>query len=518
MRKLVYLIVIVLFTKAAFAQTTSPMKSFSSLKSDLEKQQQAVLEPKEADFADAKKYAKAKEKYDKKVANPSTWLSLGDAYKDVYVYAGEEIGYGAPMQSTMFIKGTPKEKATLENKEIWTYDDFKLYFTDGKVTKWELNEEVPDAVKNSINAYEQAIKLDTKGSIKKKAVEELVFLRNFLRGEGIMYYFDEQLDKAITDYKYSSQIYELEDMKSADTTNYNISEIYYYGAAFSEANKDLQTAIYFYNKNIEYCKTVPVAQQSEIIKTYRYLANDYKALGDTAKQEQTLMDAYALYPEDKDILVDITQYYLDLGIAKKALEFLDMALEKEPTNYLYIFVRGTLYDGFKTKIYDKMDKIRIEVYNADTARQEGKITRADFNTLRDKKIKEANALWPDADVQMNKATDEYNKALAIQPDYFNAKFNLGAILYNKGAQIIKMADLIPTSDMKAYDAETAKAKVIFEKALPFLEEAVVIEPDNFSVLQTLSTVYAKLGQYDKVKEMKAKIEEVNAKQTTNGIK
>ncbi|MCK5536273.1 MAG: tetratricopeptide repeat protein [Bacteroidales bacterium] len=512
MRKLVYLIVVVLLAQVLVAQTTTPMKPYATLKSALEKMEQSVQEPNKDDYPDEKKFTKAKAKHAKKVNNPSTWFNLAEAYKEIFMYAGADISIGAPMQTTMYIKGTAKEKATLENKETWTYEAFKIYFEDGNVKKWELNEKYPEAAKKAVAAYKEAYARDEKGSIKKKVVESLVELRNFLRNEGIMYYFDEKLEDAIANYKCSSHIYSMSEMEGADTTKYNISELFYYGAAFAEANKDVETAIFFYKKNIEYCKNAPVNMQYEFVKTYRYLTNDYKIVEKMDLYEATLMQSYEQFPENKDILVDLTQFYLDGGNSQLALEFLNKALDKDPKNFLYIFVKGTLFDGFKIKVYDKMDLIRAEVYNADTARQEGKMSRKDFGKFRDNKIIEANELWLEADKEMSKSVAEYNRALEIEPDYFNAKFNLGALLYNKGAQIIKLADLIPTSDMKTYDSEMKKAKDIFAQALPYLEEAVIIEPENLAVLRVLSTVFAKMGQYDKVKEIKVRILEAEAKE------
>jgi len=514
MRKLAYLIALTVYVSTVMGQTTSTVASYATLKSNLAKWQKTVTEPKKEDFSNDKKFTKAKAKYDKKVANANTWFSLGKAYKDIFVYAGDNLSYNLPQNQVMLIKGTPKEKKVQENKEIWEYEAFRLYFTDGKVSKWENKEKRPEA-KEAIKAFKKATELDTKGSVKKKAIEQLIELRNFLKNEGVAFYFAKDYKTAIADYKCSSKIYELEAMAGSDTTNYNISEVYYYGAAFSDANKNIDQAIEFYQSNVDYCAKAPKAQQYEPVRSYRFLANDYKVKGDLEKTGEVLLAAFKAFPEEKDILVDLTQYYLDAKQPKKALEFLDKALDKDPQNFLFVFVKGTLYDGFKAQVYKKMDDISAEIYKADTLRQEGKLSRTKFRDLKAEKLKASNALWPEADTQMDKAIAEYNNALKIKPDYSNASFNLGAVYYNKGAQITRLASFIPANDMKAYDAEMAKAKDFFLKAKPFLEEALKNDPYNVAVLQTLKTVYAKMGKYDKVKELKAKIEEAEAKKANN---
>jgi len=107
----------------------------------------------------------------------------------------------------------------------------------------------------------------------------------------------------------------------------------------------------------------------------------------------------------------------------------------------------------------------------------------------------------------DKAIESYKKAIEVDPQYFDANFNLAAFYYNQAADILAEAN---DMDLKEYqekgEAIEQEAKQYFEKALPYLETSMNIEPDNQKVLQTLATVYQRLEMNDKAEEITAKLD------------
>lgn len=105
-----------------------------------------------------------------------------------------------------------------------------------------------------------------------------------------------------------------------------------------------------------------------------------------------------------------------------------------------------------------------------------------------------------------KAIESYKKAIEVDPQYFDANFNLAAFYYNQAADILAEAN---DMDLKEYqekgEAIEQEAKQYFEKALPYLETSMNIEPDNEKVLQTLATVYQRLEMNDKAEEINTKL-------------
>lgn len=105
------------------------------------------------------------------------------------------------------------------------------------------------------------------------------------------------------------------------------------------------------------------------------------------------------------------------------------------------------------------------------------------------------------------AIANYKKAIEADPNYFDATFNLAVNHYNKAAEILKEANEM---DLRTYQKEgkaiEEKAQVEFASALPYLERAHEIDPQDRVVLETLQTVYVQLKMNDKAEAVNTKIE------------
>lgn len=187
-----------------------------------------------------------------------------------------------------------------------------------------------------------------------------------------------------------------------------------------------------------------------IIYMYRAVVNDTTAALEAAER------ARAQYPEDHDLKQDEITLLIMSNQIEEAKEKLNAAIEKDPDNYILYYEMGYIYDA--TEQYD--DAIA----------------------------------W-------------YEKCLEKNPEYFEALYNLGVNKYNQGAEILKVAQEM---DLETYKKEgkavEAKANDVFILAVPYFERAHEVKPDDVSTLQTLQTLYALMKEYDKVEEVKGKLE------------
>jgi tetratricopeptide (TPR) repeat protein len=101
----------------------------------------------------------------------------------------------------------------------------------------------------------------------------------------------------------------------------------------------------------------------------------------------------------------------------------------------------------------------------------------------------------------------YLKAIAIKPDYTNAYLNLAIIKLDADKKIVDEINKLGTSekDNKRYEALKKQREVLFKNALPYLEKATELDPNNKEVKTTLLSVYRALEMTDKAKELKAKM-------------
>lgn len=187
---------------------------------------------------------------------------------------------------------------------------------------------------------------------------------------------------------------------------------------------------------------------------YSSMAAAYLSTADTANAIAITSKGRELFPMDLGLLISETNIFLATGKNKEALNNLKVALEKDPANTSILFALGAQYD------------------NAG-------------NTAE--------------------AEKSYKQALAIKPDYFDAVYNLGALYVNHAAKLMEAANSIPPDKVKEYDAKKAEADAELEKALPYLEQAHVMDPKDRNTIVTLKEIYARKSMFDKVKEMDAKL-------------
>jgi len=102
------------------------------------------------------------------------------------------------------------------------------------------------------------------------------------------------------------------------------------------------------------------------------------------------------------------------------------------------------------------------------------------------------------------AKKDYLEALELNPDYFIAAYNLGAMCYDAGAEILTAArDIV---DNAKYAKEKEKAMALFKEGIPHLEAALEIDPTDDAAAQRLVRMYARTGDTDKYNALKAKRE------------
>jgi tetratricopeptide (TPR) repeat protein len=189
-------------------------------------------------------------------------------------------------------------------------------------------------------------------------------------------------------------------------------------------------------------------------EVYTSLADIYKTEGDTTMALQAIGKGRELFPEDFNLLIGETNIYLATNEKEKAMKDLEMALQFDRSNPSIFFAVGTIYD------------------------QMGDIP---------------------------KATSAYENAILINPDYFEANYNLGALYVNQAADILAKANDLPLDAVKEYDAKKALADQMLEKSLPYLEKALELMPEDVNTMVSLKEIYTRLGMTDKLKAINEKL-------------
>ena len=205
------------------------------------------------------------------------------------------------------------------------------------------------------------------------------------------------------------------------------------------------------------------ANEDEKVRNYLNQAMAYKELNDSVKMLKVLDKGIEKFPMNNyPLIIEAFNYYVLAEQNDKALEYINMAIEKDPNKAQFYSVKGSLL---------------------------GKI----------KKLDEARAT--------------YEKAISLDPVNFDANFELGILLYNSAVDTIKWADVnIPAKEIQRAAEYEEIANKLIAQSVPYFEKARNINPNNLGVLTNLRIVYYKTRQMDKYQEVDAKIKEMTVQE------
>ncbi len=318
----------------------------------------------------------------------------------------------------------------------------------------------------SYESYKEAIEMDTANKYGKISIEmKFPHLAGLLLKRGIDYMNDDKNKKAFTAFSGGMG---LELMERYPTEAIDTTFLFYTGvAAYKSGLYD--TSIYYYNKALDYGFKPKKGSQLDV---YLQIKQTYLQMNDTLNAIETLKRAYKKFPDRTKLLNEMIMYYIVLNQEQKALNYLKQAQSKDQDNPSYFFMEGTIYESMGER---------------------------------------------------EKAMQAYKKAIEVNPNYFDAYYNLGAMFYNKGVEMLKAANDIDSH--KEYKKAKDEADAEMKKALPYLEKGLeVIDNideskkskdeklrDKYNTLTTLQTIYVRMDEKEKQKEVEKKLEEVKQK-------
>ena len=217
--------------------------------------------------------------------------------------------------------------------------------------------------------------------------------------------------------------------------------LYYAGRFAYEANRYDEAIATLKRMNSEHANAN--ALRKEVTFANEYIYQIYIEQQDTANAVAFIKECINLFPEEPWFMQNLINLYINSGQEDKAVEYLDLAIEREPNVGQYYNSKGSIL---------------------------ARIGR------------------------FEESFKAFEQAIAIEPT--NALFmeTLGFAYVDLGN---KLNDEAAYLDAKEY----AKAKVEIDKAftnaLPYFEKAYELEPDNYDFKRSLRSLYYRLGMNDK---------------------
>lgn len=361
-------------------------------------------------------------------------------------------------------------KGALENPE--TKDDAKTWYVAGFIEDQQFNAErakqilgqqpnepvMYEALYGILPYFQKAYELDQlpneKGKVKPKYTKDIksilsanhVYLFN-----GGAYYFDKQeYKKAYDFFNQYVEISELPMFAGTQTAEKDSTfmTVQFYAAAAASLAKDSRLAI----AALERAKNTPYRQYD----VYQYLCYEYgeaRTAQDSVMLEKTFEEGMQVFPDSAFFLNNLINTYIYSNRNEKALEMLNVAIQKSPNDANLYNVMGRVYE----------------------------------TGLKDYANAEKN----------------FQIALEKDPNLTDALSNIGRIYYNQGVNKLSEANMI--NDSKKYQEELGMAKDLFKKALPYYKKAHEAEPEKMDNMIALRGIYYNLNMGPELEAIEAEM-------------
>jgi tetratricopeptide (TPR) repeat protein len=340
---------------------------------------------------------------------------------------------------------------TNEKSKNW----FNTYFAQGKLCQAvfeadnpKFNSFYPDPLAEAYASYEKAVQLDTKGGTRKRIITNTIY--NSL---ALDLYSQGSKQFEAKDFVGALKSFEIQ-IKITESDKYAgiVDTGMYYNAGLAAYNASkFNEAIQYFTK----CADMKYQGINPHIQIYA----SYLGLGDTTKAEAYLLDLPNRFPGDNNITLQLVDHYLKSNQYDKALEYIKIAKEADPNNYGLYFATGIMFVN-----QNKFDE----------------------------------------------AISELSRAMELKSDTYDVQYGLGVAYINKAADMFLKANDI--MDVKLYNDAIDKANAVYAKALPYMEKALELKPDDIFALKSLQELYYRLKQKDP--SLNAKYEAVRAKIAT----
>lgn len=223
--------------------------------------------------------------------------------------------------------------------------------------------------------------------------------------------------------------------------------VYYTGLAALQG-KNYDEAIKQYSKLV----TLNFSKNPTV---YSDLSSIYLMKKDTAGAVKAISEGAAKYPKDANLAKREIEITMQAGKQKEVIEKIENAIKNDANNKSLYYYGGLAYSELK---------------------------------------------------DVKKAEEMYKKALAIDPNYFEANLNLGYLLLNPAIDAYNTATKLPANKQKEYNDEMVKVKKMFDIAKEYVQKAVDLDTQSIDALNNLKTYYLGIRDTDGAEDVQKRID------------
>jgi tetratricopeptide (TPR) repeat protein len=252
-------------------------------------------------------------------------------------------------------------------------------------------------------------------------------------------------------------------------------------------SKDYATALTNYNHLL----AIPDYRGKD--KIYQDLPTLYLMNKDTAGALKIASEAVAKYPNNAELRKEEIEISLQSGHSGDVISKIEAAIKNDPNNKTLYYYEGLTY----SQIAEEQDKNLKKLLKATIKAAPNK------NPMLDPKVTQAEQTMSD---NYGKAAEMYKKAIAVDPNYFEATLNLGFVSEAPAIYTYNAAQQIPVTMSKAYSDAMTKSATQFAVAKPYVLKAVDLNPKSVDALTNLKSYYLGTKDADNANATQKKID------------
>lgn len=210
--------------------------------------------------------------------------------------------------------------------------------------------------------------------------------------------------------------------------------------------------------------------------------------------------AIQLFPGNKDVKIEVANTYLSRAEYDKAASTMAELISFEPDNAEFRYVYATLlFEAINNQISKLNDNYTVAFDLRSEYRETARRPTSAANTQRmqdiEKELENMNSTNAAIGAEINRLGDtvieQLTKATELEPT--TAKFfSLLGSIYDVKANV-RFNEGNEQTDLAIADRMQNEAKEIWRKALPYMEKATELDPENRDNWATISRVYIRLG-------------------------
>lgn len=313
----------------------------------------------------------------------------------------------------------------------------------------EFSAKYPDALEKAYESLDKCVKTDasyTKDNAQDIYPRIAAIAVNYFQ-DGVENFNNEVYPKAGFSFRKSYEI-SLSGTNPDTSALVNAALAYQRGGMYEEALANYEDL-----KNLGYNQ----------VDLYKNMAACYSGLNDDEKSLETVQAGLDKFPGDAGMIIEKVNLYLKQGKGEDAIADLNQLHDMDPNNASILFILGTIYGDDSHEIYDA-----------------------------------------------DKAIDYYKQAIDVNPEFYDADYNLAALYVNlsnkKNAEASEITGF-SKAEIERYNNLVKEGDDFLQEGLPYAERAFNAQP-SAELGQVLKSIYVRLKMMDEAKALEERLKEL----------